>query len=160
NGVMKGCVLPGDRVPSGQDCPPPATIPLDRIQLYDWTDATAANVTNWVGYRQQGTQITAAGSVEIGQSPNAATKGINATQELPNGVQFTFWVKAKLLEGGLGDPTNPATVTAVNHAPVANADSYSVDQDTVLNVAAAGVLANDTDDDSPATSKKAVAFSG
>ncbi len=37
------------------------------------------------------------------------------------------------------------TVNAVNDAPVAAADSYNVDEDTPLNVAAAGVLANDND---------------
>ena len=39
------------------------------------------------------------------------------------------------------------TVTPVNHAPVATADSYSLNQDTVLNVAAPGVLGNDSDPD-------------
>ncbi len=37
------------------------------------------------------------------------------------------------------------TVPAPNAAPVANANSYSINQDTKLIVAAAGVLANDTD---------------
>jgi len=35
-----------------------------------------------------------------------------------------------------------------NNAPVANDDSYSTQQDTLLNVAAPGVLGNDTDADS------------
>src|SRR5207249_3606036 len=39
------------------------------------------------------------------------------------------------------------TVTAVNHPPVANNDNYSLDAGTTLNVAAPGVLANDTDAD-------------
>src|SRR5690606_5178359 len=50
------------------------------------------------------------------------------------------------------DNSNIATVTITvnqvgggNTAPVANNDSYSVEQDTVLNVAAPGVLGNDTD---------------
>jgi VCBS repeat-containing protein len=38
-------------------------------------------------------------------------------------------------------------LTPVNRAPVAIPDSYTTDQDTALSVAAAGVLANDTDDD-------------
>ena len=38
-------------------------------------------------------------------------------------------------------------MTPVNHAPVATADSYSLNQDTVLNVAAPGVLGNDSDPD-------------
>ena len=37
------------------------------------------------------------------------------------------------------------TVTAVNDAPVAVADAYSMAEDTVLNVSAPGVLGNDTD---------------
>jgi VCBS repeat-containing protein len=41
------------------------------------------------------------------------------------------------------------TVGAVNDAPVANDDSYSTNEDTVLAVPAAGVMTNDTDVDSP-----------
>jgi VCBS repeat-containing protein len=37
------------------------------------------------------------------------------------------------------------TVNPVNDVPVANADAYSTNEDTVLNVTATGVLANDTD---------------
>src|SRR5207247_876183 len=40
------------------------------------------------------------------------------------------------------------TVNAVNHAPVATNDSFSVNEDTALVVAAPGVLGNDTDVDS------------
>ena len=39
------------------------------------------------------------------------------------------------------------TVTPVNDAPVAVNDSYNVNEDGTLNVAAPGVLANDTDAD-------------
>src|SRR5204863_463363 len=39
------------------------------------------------------------------------------------------------------------TVNAVNDAPVAVTNSYSTNEDTVLNVAAPGVLGNDTDAD-------------
>ncbi|MGA7614707.1 MAG: Ig-like domain-containing protein [Thermoanaerobaculia bacterium] len=39
------------------------------------------------------------------------------------------------------------TLTPVNDAPVAVADAYATNEDTPLNVAAAGVLANDTDVD-------------
>src|SRR6185312_4911735 len=41
------------------------------------------------------------------------------------------------------------TVNPVNDAPVASADSSSTNEDTPLSVAAAGVLSNDTDVDSP-----------
>jgi VCBS repeat-containing protein len=41
------------------------------------------------------------------------------------------------------------TVASTNVAPVATADSYATDEDTALHIAAPGVLANDTDVDSP-----------
>ena len=37
------------------------------------------------------------------------------------------------------------TINPVNDAPVANNDSYSINEDTLLTVSAPGVLANDTD---------------
>jgi len=41
------------------------------------------------------------------------------------------------------------TITPVNDAPVAVNDAYSVNEDTLLSVAAPGVLANDSDPDGP-----------
>ena len=49
--------------------------------------------------------------------------------------------------GGTSTATVHVTVNHVNHPPHANPDSYSVNQNTVLAVAAPGVLANDTDVD-------------
>jgi VCBS repeat-containing protein len=49
-----------------------------------------------------------------------------------------------------GAATVTINVKAVNHAPGAANDTYSVDEDAVLSVAAPGVLANDTDPDSDA----------
>lgn len=49
--------------------------------------------------------------------------------------------------GGTDTATVTVTVTNVNDAPVAVANAYSVNQNTVLNVAAPGVLANDSDID-------------
>jgi VCBS repeat-containing protein len=49
------------------------------------------------------------------------------------------------LAPGDSTATVSVSVTCVNDAPVAAADSYSVDEDSVLTVAAPGVLANDTD---------------
>jgi len=46
-----------------------------------------------------------------------------------------------------GPATVTITVVPVNDAPVANADSYTTNQDAALTVAAPGVLANDTDVD-------------
>ena len=61
------------------------------------------------------------------------------------GDSFTF----KVNDGQVDSPvvTVSIDVTAVNDAPVATADSYSLDQDTTLSVAAPGVLGNDSDVD-------------
>ena len=48
-------------------------------------------------------------------------------------------------KGGAASATVFVTVTAVNDAPVAVADAYSTDEDTLLTIAANGVLANDSD---------------
>ncbi|HEY3322176.1 MAG TPA: Ig-like domain-containing protein [Planctomycetota bacterium] len=71
---------------------------------------------------------------------------------------FTFQVEDD--GGGANLDLSPNTirfdVTAVNDLPVANADSYTTNEDTVLNVnVASGVLANDTDvENSPLTAVK------
>ena len=49
--------------------------------------------------------------------------------------------------GGTDTATVLITVNPINDAPVADDDSYSTDEDTVLNVAAPGVLGNDSDVD-------------
>jgi len=56
---------------------------------------------------------------------------------------FTF--KANDGQADSNVATITITVDAVNDAPTAAADAYSLDQDTTLNVAAPGVLGNDSD---------------
>ena len=62
-------------------------------------------------------------------------------------ITFTYHVEAG------GDNSNIATVTIdigdVNEAPVAVDDSYVTDENVTLNIAAPGVLDNDTDADGP-----------
>ena len=66
-----------------------------------------------------------------------------------NGVtSFDFAAKD---DGGAVDAspaTATITVTAVNDAPIAAADSGAIGEDTLLNVAASGVLSNDSDPES------------
>jgi RHS repeat-associated protein len=61
---------------------------------------------------------------------------------------FTYRATSNSLQS---DPaTVTITVTPVDDEPVAANDSYSTSEDTLLNVAATGVLANDNDPDGPA----------
>ena len=52
------------------------------------------------------------------------------------------------------------TVSAVNDAPGATADSYSLDQDTTLSVVAPGVLGNDSDVDGDSITASLVTTTG
>jgi large repetitive protein len=64
-----------------------------------------------------------------------------------NGLD-SFTYKAKDASLDSNSATVSITVTAVNDAPVAQGDSYNTNEDTQLQVAAPGVLTNDTDVDS------------
>src|SRR5207244_5937541 len=59
----------------------------------------------------------------------------------------SFTYKANDGQADSGIATVNITITAVNDAPVAVNDSYTTAEDTTLNVAAPGVLANDSDVD-------------
>ena len=71
---------------------------------------------------------------------------------------FTF----KVNDGSLNSNTALVliTVNAVDDAPVATNDSYNTDEDTPLSIGAPGVLGNDTDIDTPASSLTAILVSG
>ncbi|HEV2148000.1 MAG TPA: Ig-like domain-containing protein [Longimicrobiaceae bacterium] len=59
--------------------------------------------------------------------------------------QFTYKANDGTSDSNVATVT--ITVNAVNDAPVAVDDAYSTDEDVALNVAAPGVLANDTDEE-------------
>jgi VCBS repeat-containing protein len=68
---------------------------------------------------------------------------------------FTFRVSDGSLESDVATVT--IAVSSVNDPPLAAADTFAVDEDTVLSVAAPGVLGNDSDPDGDALSVSAVA---
>ena len=86
-------------------------------------------------------------STDVSYTPNALFFGTDS---------FTYTISDG--HGGTATATVHVTVNHVNHPPVANNDSYAVNQDTVLSVSAPGVLGNDTDVDGDALS--AVLVSG
>jgi hypothetical protein len=72
-------------------------------------------------------------------------------EELPNDVTFHYEIRVEYAGGALSPASNTASIVAVNDRPVANFDTYETNQGTVLEIAAPGVLSNDTDFDSPNT---------
>jgi endonuclease G len=71
---------------------------------------------------------------------------------------FTFKANDGALDSNVS--TVNITVTEVNDAPVANNDSYSTNSNTALNIAAPGVLGNDTDIDADSLTSSVVIASG
>jgi VCBS repeat-containing protein len=67
---------------------------------------------------------------------------------------FTYTVSDG--NGGTDTATVSMTITNVNDAPVATGDSYVTNSNATLNVAAPGVLGNDSDIDSPSLSSQLV----
>lgn len=79
-------------------------------------------------------------------SPNANYNGPDS---------FTYKVNDGVADSSI--VTVSLTITPVNTAPVAFADSYTTAEDTLLSIAANGILANDTDADSDALTAVLVA---
>jgi hypothetical protein len=99
-------------------------------------------------------------------SPSTSlTTSYDNQEQLPNGVQFTFRIRAQFKDqalSGFSKAVSTATFTAINHAPVANPDFYTTTRGKALKITtqASGVLGNDTDDDSPASALRAVLVRG
>jgi hypothetical protein len=126
----------------------------------DWQPSTAGlPIFKYHVYRIRDGQ-TLAQRVEVGTTTDLFL--VDAT-ELPDGVRFAYIVQAEFADGPphtfSGPSTPPVFVTVRNDAPAAANDAY-VMQGSTLTITAPGVLANDTDVDSPATSLRSVRVSG
>ena len=91
------------------------------------------------------------GAVTQGANGTVVINGDNTVTYTPNADfngadSFTYTVSDG--NGGSDTATVSVTVNAVNDAPVAAADSGAIGEDTLLNVAASGVLSNDSDPES------------
>lgn len=138
---LVACVL-------GVNCPDPQPQPFDatyhRIEL-SWNPPTFGTVSAYQVYRATG------GMDPVLVGTTSATTFID-TEELPNGVEFTYWLTATFADGSSSANSDAVVIMAVNDPPVAEDDGYVTPQGTALSVSADGVLANDTDVDSPASS--------
>lgn len=97
--------------------------------------ANDADVTTITAVTQGANGSVANDGTSVSYTPNANFSGVDS---------FTYTVD------GTDTATVTVTVTNVNDTPSATGEAYGVNQDTVLNVAAPGVLANDGDVDGDA----------
>ena len=134
---------------TGFACAPAENDPLHRHRL-NWSPPTVGTVDagGYEAFRFSGATLTPTSVIDFVDATGPATTTVDDLQELADGETVTYFVRASVA-GEFGGPSNLTTVVAENAPPVANADSYSTDQDTALVVpAATGVLSNDTDVDS------------
>jgi hypothetical protein len=127
-----------------------------------WKTPNVGTVSTYSVYRVLGTTVTPQSTkVLVGGAPvSGTTLSIVDNEELPHGVQYTYYIVASFTDAAVSGPSNSSTITAENDAPIANPDSYVVKQNTLLTVAPRGVLANDTDTDSNVLTLTAVLASG
>jgi hypothetical protein len=146
-------------VSTNEDTPVAVTLSATDIDSGGLTFSIVAGPSNG--------SLGAIGSPSCASVPNGTgTPGSNCTAtvtytpgaDFAGSDSFTF----KVNDGSLNSNTAlvSITVNAVNDAPVATNDFYNTDEDTPLSVGAPGVLGNDTDIDTPASSLTAILLSG
>ena len=90
-----------------------------------------------------GAQLTLNANGSFSYNPNGAFEGLDTGESTTD----TFTYRAGDGTASSNAATVTITINGANDAPVATADAYAVGEDATLNIAAAGVLANDTDVD-------------
>lgn len=145
----------------GVDCPgvqpAPGSPDYNHVQMR-WTEPHVADgrVVEYRIARAVGGTVTPA-SVFVQAGTSTTTTFTDA--ELPHNVVFTYLVRAVSADGIVSGPSNVRTFTGHNEAPVANADHWATTGPLVV-AAATGVLANDTDVDTPTAALRARLVSG
>jgi hypothetical protein len=121
--TLTACVIGEDT-----DCPGVPDEPLHRVWL-DWEPPSSLTVAHYVVYRVEG---DTAGPGDVGVStevPGSETSLLD-TDELPDGVNFTYVVEAVLADGTVTPRSNTRTITAVNDQPTANNQNVVVNEDS------------------------------
>jgi hypothetical protein len=144
--------------------------PQCHARAFSWQSPTFGHVFLYRGSRKRGNANSTSPYVDIGTS--SVTSFIEDTEpvpspgaQLPDGVSFTYRFRAEFDDQTpheFSGFSKSVTITAVNNAPVANADpNYTTPRNKTLTVTEAqGVLVNDTDVDSPRSFLRAVLKSG
>jgi YVTN family beta-propeller protein len=124
--------------------------PHHRIRT-EWQLPTIGDVRVYTVYRQR---VGSAERLAVGTNDGSAftigADGIKRfffvdTEELPHNLQFTYWVAATFDDDTVSDDSNRVTITAVNDAPVAVAQSFTVNEDGSHTGVLVALVATDSD---------------
>ncbi|HEU4836815.1 MAG TPA: tandem-95 repeat protein [Pyrinomonadaceae bacterium] len=123
-------------------------------------DDTGALITS-VTATSSNTTLVPNANLLVSGSSGTGMRNLQITPATNQTGTTTITITVTATNGRTATDTFDLTVNAVNDAPVATNDSYQTDEDTPLVVnAASGVLANDTDVDTPHASLTAILVSG
>jgi hypothetical protein len=157
---FKACVIagPGGCAGTPPSVPPPTT-PRHRVNL-SWKLPNVGDVTSYSAYRVPGSVLNPSSAKALvgGAAVSGTATSMPDPDELPNGQPFTYYIKALFADGSSSGASNFSKIIAVNDAPAAFADSYTVGVGQTLS--GNNVLSNDTDSDSPASRLRAVLVTG
>jgi VCBS repeat-containing protein len=103
-------------------------------------DTLTVNAVNGSGANVGAATPTANGTVTL-NADGSYTYVHDDSENFTDSFTYTVWDGVNTSAAA----TVSITINAINDAPVATVDSYTTDEDTALNVAAPGVLGNDTD---------------
>ena len=148
---MTACVLGGT---SGSPvCA--ESVPLHRNKLA-WQAPNAGTVDSYRARRAfdpSGIAVSpsASSTIDDVQTVSGATTIVD-NEELPDGKRFLYFTQG-LIAGVPSGPSNFAVLTAENAAPAASDDDFTTAAGTAVT---GNLLANDSDNDSPASSLRAV----
>jgi hypothetical protein len=164
---VSACVIKAPSDPGYDlECAAGPSLPLHRVRI-SWKAPNVGTVLRYFVWRMlvdPAVPVTSpATAVQIGVPVTAVLGQLDYStidvNELPDAQRFTYFVIAEFADGpdpdtarDLSAPSIFATIRALNAAPVALADTYTGSAGAAIVVAASGVLANDTDVDSAASS--------
>ena len=149
NAVNDAPVAQNDSATTNEDTPVTVNVLTNDSDTDGALDPSSVTVT---GAPSKGTTSVNAATGAITYTPNANANGFDS-------LIYSVCDTGTPLPAKCATATVNITITPVNDAPVAVADSYSTNEDTTLTVAARGVLTNDTDVDTRDT-RTAVLVSG
>jgi len=156
---FKACIL-------GINCPSDSA-PLHRVKT-SWNTPNVGTVAQYAVYRVQGNVLpppsgwgSPIGLVPVPAGSTTPSWSYVDTTELPNGIDFLYFVVAQFTDGTSSGASNTKVINAVNDAPaVAPSFTHNVGQGGSLTVPARGVLAGSSDSDSADASIRALIETG
>lgn len=165
---VNACVV-GETCSVAQLPNPPNPLATLHTRVVRWQPSTFGHVSIYQVSRKRGNKSSTNPFVTPTPSADSASPASPVTvetQQLPEGYQFTYRLRAQFDDpsgnSGYSKEIDAATITAKNTPPATTADAYTTARNTQLRITTRtqGLLNNDSDVDSPPSAVFAVLVTG